>query len=187
MTQRPTSVGSHDEDEDIYVQQDDIEVIIDEDGTGDAPMDDDDQDDQDGDGDDGDQINADEEIVLEDTSIQSFANHQKSVFAVATHPSAPLAVSGGEDDAGYLWDISTGDVILKLGGHEDSVVAVSFSHDGSFVATGGMDGRVRVWKQKDSWKNWEFLLQLDGVDEVVVSSFSTPIFSITRIGNSLLP
>ncbi|KAG9020781.1 hypothetical protein FS842_007041 [Serendipita sp. 407] len=130
---------------------------------------DEDGDHEDGDGDEDEDVQPDEEIVLEDTSVQSFARHSKSVFAVAAHPTAPLAVSGGEDDVGYLWDTTTGEVILKLDGHEDSVVAVGFSHDGQMVATGGMDGRIRVWKQQqpNSWKNWEFLRQLDGVDEVV--------------------
>jgi WD40 repeat protein len=178
MTQRPGSVGSREEDEDLYVDQDDIVEVILDDEAGDLPMDDDedgqdDHDDQDNMEEEGGPIHPDEEIILEDTSIQSFPNHHKSVFAVATHPSAPLAVSGGEDDNGYLWDTTTGEIISKLGGHVDSVVAVAFSHDGSFVTTGGMDGRVRVWKQKDSWKSWEFLTQLDGVDEVVVSLISS--------------
>lgn len=145
------------------MEQDDVAEIILDDGE-DVPMDDEDDDDQEMDAEEGD---PDEHIVLEDTSIQSFAGHAKSVFAVAAHPSAPLAVSGGEDDAGYLWDTTTGDQVLKLDGHSDSVVAVGFSHAGDMVATGGMDGRVRIWKKKDSWKSWEFLIQLEGVDEVV--------------------
>jgi ribosome assembly protein SQT1 len=171
MTQRPTSVNSHHSDAEEYVAQEDIaEVIIDDGTEGDHPMDDT-EDDQEGELIiDEDDMEADEEIVLEDTSIQAFTDHTKSVFAVALHPSAPLAVSGGEDDAGFLWDTSSGDMIMALDGHEDSVVAVGFSHSGDMVATGGMDGKVRVWKQKDGWKNWEFLVQLDGVDEVVVST-----------------
>ncbi|KAG8756178.1 hypothetical protein FRC14_003294 [Serendipita sp. 396] len=169
MTEKAVSSASHDGEGDVYVDQEDIVEIIEDDG-GDVLMDEDEEGDhEDGDGDEDEDVQPDEEIVLEDTSVQSFARHSKSVFAVAAHPTAPLAVSGGEDDVGYLWDTTTGEVILKLDGHEDSVVAVGFSHDGQMVATGGMDGRIRVWKQQqpNSWKNWEFLRQLDGVDEVV--------------------
>ncbi|PVF93297.1 WD40 repeat-like protein [Serendipita vermifera] len=159
---------SQENDEEFVHPDDVVEVILDDGVEGDHPMD---EDDEDGAGEEVDEneenMEADEEIVLEDTSIQSFAQHGKSVFAVALHPSAPLAVSGGEDDLGYLWDTTNGEVVLKLDGHQDSVVAVAFSHDGKMVATGGMDGRVRVWKEKDSWKSWEFLTQLEGVDEVV--------------------
>ena len=165
MTERKSSPAHHTDDAE-YVEQDDVAEIILDDGE-DVPMDDDDEE---MDPEEGQDFDPDEEIVLEDTSIQSFATHGKSVFAVAAHPSAPLAVSGGEDDAGYLWDTTTGESILKLDGHADSVVAVGFNHAGDMVATGGMDGRVRVWKKKDSWKSWEFLIQLEGVDEVVVGA-----------------
>jgi len=49
------------------------------------------------------------------------------------------------------------------------------------VATGGMDGKVRVWrrvksKQADqdqssveAWRSWEFLTSLDTSDEITVS------------------
>lgn len=44
------------------------------------------------------------------------------------------------------------------------------------VATGGMDGRVRVWRRvkRDStggvedWKNWEFLTTLETGSEITV-------------------
>jgi len=147
-----------------FLDQDDIvEVILDDDS--DHPMDEDEEEEE------GDEENEDhhhEPIEVVDTSIQTFSAHSpKSVFSIAAHPSAPLAVSGGEDDCGYLWDTISGEVLQKLDGHTDSVVAVGFSHDGGLVATGGMDGRVRVWK-KGEGKTWAFLLQLDGVDEVVV-------------------
>lgn len=167
MTQRPTSAASHRESDEEFIDQEDIVDIIEDDG--DHPMGEDDDEDGGDRGEDGEELQVDEEIIVEDTSIQSFAEHTQSVFAVASHPTAPLAVSGGEDDAGYLWDTSSGDLIARLDGHEDSVVAVGFNHTGEMVATGGMDGKVRVWKQKEGWKNWEFLVQLDGVDEVVVS------------------
>ena len=53
-----------------------------------------------------------------------------SVFEVALHPlhpSPPLAVSGGEDDLAFLFDTTTGKEVVRLSGHTDSVVAVSFS------------------------------------------------------------
>ena len=60
-------------------------------------------------------------IVYEDNSIQHFPTHNGSVFAVSAHPTAPLIASGGEDDLGYLWDYTTGEQVVKLTGHSDSV------------------------------------------------------------------
>jgi ribosome assembly protein SQT1 len=71
-----------------------------------------------------------------------------------------------------------------LTGHTDSVVATGWNFDGEMVATGGMDGRVRVWRRVkgkkgvqgetengvDAWKNWEFLTSLETGSEVQVSA-----------------
>ncbi|KAL4074907.1 WD40-repeat-containing domain protein [Scleroderma yunnanense] len=101
--------------------------------------------------------------------VSGFRGHGKSVFAISCHPTQPLAASGGEDDLGYIWDITDGETIVKLTGHTDSVTSVAFSSDGEMIATGGMDGKVRVWRRhgKEDYKNWEFLTELQGPDEVM--------------------
>ena len=157
-----------DEEADQFIRDDEIltEVLDD----GDQPMDDEEVDDT---GELAAQIPHDLETgdgVWEDNSVQHFPNHRVSVFAVSMHPSEALAASGGEDDLGYIWDITDGEVIAKLTGHTDSVASISFSSDGEMVATGGMDGKVRIWRRvgKENWKTWEFLTELQGPDEVTV-------------------
>jgi len=159
-----------DEVEEEFIEDGDVYAEVPDDG--DAPMDEDG--DELGELPSGEGVEGGEEIVWEDTSIQHFPEHRKSVFAVAGHPTAPIAVSGGEDDFGYIWDIQTGEKIVKLSGHTDSVAAVGFSSDGELVSTGGMDGKVRVWRRvgKQDWKTWEFLTELQGPDEVMVRSLS---------------
>jgi len=52
------------------------------------------------------------------------------------------------------------------------------------VSTGGMDGRVRVWRRvkRDStggvedWKNWEFLTTLETGSEITVSKGASPSY-----------
>ncbi|QRV90443.1 WD repeat-containing protein [Ceratobasidium sp. AG-Ba] len=158
---------NHDEQEE-FIDQSDIAAEVGDDAEEDHPMDEDDEQEPGGDG--------QEEIVWEDNSIAQFTAHSssssdesKSVFAVAAHPTQPLAVSGGEDDMGYIWDLDSGEQIVKLTGHTDSVAAVGFSHDGELVATGGMDGHVRLWRhvaKSGNWKTWEFLTDVQGPDEV---------------------
>ncbi|CED84046.1 Angio-associated migratory cell protein (contains WD40 repeats) [Phaffia rhodozyma] len=129
--------------------------------------------DPDGDFDEGAEGSSAQKDAGEDNSLVAAVVHKEdsSVFDIALHPAHPnpsLAVSGGEDDMGYIFDTANGQKLVELSGHTDSVVAVAFSSDGQFVATGGMDGRVRVWKRvgTEDWNNWEFLTSLEGPDEV---------------------
>ena len=167
MTQRLGTPSVHEDEEEQYVDENDVtEIIIDE--GGDYMID---ADDQAGGQIDGEESGMEEdEVTVEDTSILRFTAHSKSVFAIAAHPTQPLAVSGGEDDMGYLWDLTTGEKIQALGGHSDSVNCVAFNSEGDLVATGGMDGKVRVWKRTgEGWRNWGFLIEVSGPDDLVVS------------------
>lgn len=81
--------------------------------------------------------------ITENNSVAAFSLHQAPVYSV--HLLGKLCVSGGGDDMGYIWDIATGSKISDLALHLDSVIAVAFSTDGQFVATGGLDGIVNVF------------------------------------------
>ncbi|KIJ51093.1 hypothetical protein M422DRAFT_245071, partial [Sphaerobolus stellatus SS14] len=158
-------------EEEAYIDPNDVLAEVEDDG--DLPMDEEEGDEgivQDlGEGTD------DNDMLLEDSSISHFGDHKGSVFAIALHPSQPIAVSGGEDDLGYIWTLEEGEVLVKLTGHSDSVTAVGWSQDGEYVSTGGMDGKIRIWRRVkrggkeglDAWKTWEFLTELTGPDEVV--------------------
>ncbi|GAA5923607.1 hypothetical protein JCM1841_001298 [Sporobolomyces salmonicolor] len=164
------------EDEQEFLAEDDVleveELDQDQEGVMDVESGDegDEGDDQDG----GDEPRDDAMTMLDNGLDDSFVHsslHQGAVFCLAVHPaSSSVAVSGGEDDLAYIFRTDTGAQLAKLSGHSDSVTSVGWNFDGSMVATGGMDGKVRVWRAVGSqpWeeRQWEFLTNLEGPDEV---------------------
>ena len=81
-----------------------------------------------------------------------------------THPNRPLkavayapdgrhlAISGGtfraRDYRVYLWDLNAACLTASLGGHTDTVQALTFSPDGRWLATGSNDFTIRLWDRK---------------------------------------
>lgn len=124
-----------------------------------------------------------------DDSFSTCTLHQGAVFCLQVHPvSSQLAVSGGEDDLAFIFRTDTGDEVKKLQGHSDSVTSCGWNFDGTMVATGGMDGRVIVWKASGTsasgeWteRSWELLHTLEGPDEVNVSEPSHPLAPEPRL------
>jgi WD40 repeat protein len=162
-------------DEDNTLEADEAEEVIEDDG--DVPMGSDDE------GDEGQDMQM--EIQLQNDSIAHFDDHKDSIFCIAQHPvHSHIIATGGGDDVGYIIDISTASAaepsegaqeaereglksVFKLDGHKDSINAITFSQPkGQFVATAGLDGKLRVWQGIPDGTKWKFLAEASEVEEI---------------------
>ncbi|KAF7336632.1 Ribosome biogenesis protein Sqt1 [Mycena venus] len=141
-------------EEEQFITEDDVLAEVQDEG--DVPMDEDDEDEA------GDTLGelagaGSSSGSGDDNSLQSFQNHGSSVFCVAGHPTEPLAASGGEDDLGYVWDITDGEVIVKLTGHTDSVTSIAWKGPdevmflrwhpkGTVLLAGSNDSTLWLWQ-----------------------------------------
>lgn len=66
------------------------------------------------------------------------------------------AVTGGEDDKAYVWDVKTGEVIIECTEHKDSVIFADFSLDDTYLATGDMNGIIQIRKTSDKTIVWDY-------------------------------
>jgi WD40 repeat protein len=70
-----------------------------------------------------------------------------SVYGLAFSPDGLLlaVVGGGHDGTIRLWNVKDGKLLAVIRGHQDGVYSVSFSNDGTLLATASVDGTVRLW------------------------------------------
>jgi WD40 repeat protein len=64
---------------------------------------------------------------------------------LAVTPDGRRAVTVGADRQITVWDLDTGDQVVRFGTHPGPVRSVAISPDASTVATGSSDGVIRVW------------------------------------------
>ncbi|MYF98389.1 PQQ-binding-like beta-propeller repeat protein, partial [Candidatus Poribacteria bacterium] len=81
---------------------------------------------------------------------QTLRGHKTRVKTVVFSPDSSMMVSWSSkgDTTILLWDIATGKHKRTLKGHTNWVEDVSFSPDGNTLASGGLDGTIRVWNSE---------------------------------------
>jgi serine/threonine protein kinase len=84
---------------------------------------------------------------------------------VAVDAAAHYLLCGGQDRLVYLWDADSRKEVKRWSGHTGVVHCVAFAPGGTWAASGGSDGTVRVWSVADGKELYQ-LPHPDGVSSV---------------------
>ncbi|TKY51494.1 Angio-associated migratory cell protein [Spatholobus suberectus] len=99
----------------------------------------------------------------DDDSESECGMSRMGLCSVAYSPTnATLVATEGRDNKGFPWKISkVEDRAIELHGHKNSVASLAFSYDGQLVASGCLDGNIKVWDVSGGLdgivKVWEWL------------------------------
>ena len=153
--------------EPVFLGDEHGEVVADLDEEDDAPMSDSDDDESArppaADMEDRDAALGDEIEPPSDDSVAVVTGHAAPVFSCAWSPTdGAVFATGGGDDAAFLHRVSDAAQRTRtssappaavtshaLRGHTDTVSGLAFNHDGSLLASAGLDGKAFVWRVAD--------------------------------------
>ncbi|GHJ86265.1 hypothetical protein NliqN6_2667 [Naganishia liquefaciens] len=86
------------------------------------------------------------------TNIHTLSISQEKIAAVAINPSGEWLAFGAKGLGQLLvWEWQSESYVLKQQGHYYDMNTLTFSQDGQNVATGGEDGKVKVWNVRSGF------------------------------------
>ncbi|MGW8317598.1 MAG: nSTAND1 domain-containing NTPase [Candidatus Promineifilaceae bacterium] len=83
--------------------------------------------------------------TVDSALVQTIEASAMPVWDMAISPDGLHLATAGLDNMVRLWDIETGERLLTLFGHDDSLLVVVFDHDGRRLATADVNGQVNIW------------------------------------------
>jgi WD40 repeat protein len=96
-------------------------------------------------------------------SLRRLSGHRGSIANVAFSNDGQLVASVGgalntEDSGRFgevkIWDTQTGDPVCDLGSHDAGVRSVAFAPRSGLIATGDLDGMLRLWDLRVAEQRW---------------------------------
>jgi WD40 repeat protein/tRNA A-37 threonylcarbamoyl transferase component Bud32 len=78
-------------------------------------------------------------------SLKKFPLQKEEDECVAFSPDGQRIATASQDKTARVWEVSTGNELLRITNHTDEVRGVVFSPDGQRILTASMDGTARIW------------------------------------------
>ena len=92
------------------------------------------------------------------------------VRIVAFAPDGKMLACGGRDNAVKLWDISAGQLLNTLKGHEGEILSLAYTSDGKTLASGSKDKTVKLWDARTGQLLSTLKGQEDSVTDVIFAA-----------------
>jgi len=109
-------------------------------------------------------------------------HHDGPVWGVAFNPDGTQLATASQDKTAKIWDALSGQLLLTLTGHGESVNSIAYSPDGKYLATASNDHMAKIWDSATG----QLLLTLSGhkdsVDHVVISPDGTRLATASYDG-----
>ncbi|KAJ1302958.1 hypothetical protein OPQ81_003251 [Rhizoctonia solani] len=82
-------------------------------------------------------------------SVEPLRGHTSIVTSVQFAPNGRHIASGSTDQTVCLWDVTSGQMIRHLNKNNSSIMCVSYSVHGGYIAAGDQEGKFHVWALTD--------------------------------------
>ncbi|KAJ3145808.1 hypothetical protein HDU89_006860 [Geranomyces variabilis] len=117
------------------------------------------------------------------TNIHTLSISQKKITSVAINPTGEWLAFGSSALGQLLvWEWQSESYILKQQGHHHDMSCLSYSQDGQFVATGGDDGKVKLWNTQTGFCFVTFADHTAGVNALEFAKQGQVVFSASLDG-----
>jgi centriolar protein POC1 len=78
--------------------------------------------------------------------LKYYSSHVDAVNKIAFHPCGSYLLTASSDSTMKVMDVLEGYPIYTLQRHDGPVTSVTFSANGEYFASGGVDQQILVWK-----------------------------------------
>jgi WD40 repeat protein/DNA-binding XRE family transcriptional regulator len=85
------------------------------------------------------------EVAYTPGTVRRYVGHTDSVTSVALSPDETTMLSTSWDNALFLWDVKTGEILRQFEGHTNAINDVDFSADGRMAISGSEDKTAILW------------------------------------------